>query len=416
VTGPWRLVALLMLVVAFGHFNRISMSVAGADRIISEDHGIKATQMGMVYSAFLLCYTLAMLPGGWAIDRFGPRAALSVLCAGSAVFVALTGLTGFVGQTPALLLGCLLVVRAVMGIVNTPLHPGSAAMIGQLVPVSQVSLANGLVTFAACVGTAATYVVFGALMDLLGWPGAFYVSSGLTFLVFLAWTCLAPTPARHQASTPRSFSADVFRHRGLICLTLSYAAMGYFQYQFFYWVESYFKDILRLTDERSRFYSSLVTLANGVGMVIGGWLTDRASPWLGRRGRTVIPMTGLIGSAVVLVPGLMTTQAELTLFCFIAAMAMLGLCEAPSWTTAVEVGGQRGGTTAALMNTGGNAGGLLAPVITPGLSEYLGWQMGMGLAGLVAVLGALLWLGVDPDARLGPAPDGEKRCERSPSW
>ena len=61
-----RLVSLLMLVVAVGHFNRVGMSVAGA-RIIKEN-GIDETSMGMVYSAFLLFYTLAMLPGGWFID------------------------------------------------------------------------------------------------------------------------------------------------------------------------------------------------------------------------------------------------------------------------------------------------------------------------------------------------------------
>ena len=72
------------------HFNRLGMSVAGTARIM-EEYGLKETQMGLVYSAFLLFYTLAMLPGGWFIDRFGARAALMVLTFGSAIFVALTG-------------------------------------------------------------------------------------------------------------------------------------------------------------------------------------------------------------------------------------------------------------------------------------------------------------------------------------
>src|SRR5207244_5397104 len=118
----WRIVALLMLVVALGHFNRIGMSVAGTARIMSQ-YGLKETQMGLVYSAFLLCYTLAMLPGGWLIDRWGARAALMVLTFGSTVFVALTGCVGLVFHDgPAVWLG-LLVVRSLMGIVNAPLHP-----------------------------------------------------------------------------------------------------------------------------------------------------------------------------------------------------------------------------------------------------------------------------------------------------
>ena len=47
--------------------------------------------MGWVYTAFLVVYTLGMSPGGWFIDRFGPKLALFVVAAGSAVFMALMG-------------------------------------------------------------------------------------------------------------------------------------------------------------------------------------------------------------------------------------------------------------------------------------------------------------------------------------
>ena len=94
-------------------------------------------RMGLVYSAFLLLYTLAMLPGGWFIDRFGPRAALMVLCFGSTVFVALTGAVGLLAAEPwALWLG-LLVVRSLLGLVNAPLHPASARMVFERVPPSR---------------------------------------------------------------------------------------------------------------------------------------------------------------------------------------------------------------------------------------------------------------------------------------
>ena len=87
-----------MLVVAMGHFNRIGISVAGAERIIPR-YGIAPKSMGMVYSAFLVVYTLAMLPGGWFIDRFGARTALVLLGFGSTVFVALTGAVGLVASS-----------------------------------------------------------------------------------------------------------------------------------------------------------------------------------------------------------------------------------------------------------------------------------------------------------------------------
>src|SRR4051812_40943678 len=85
----WRIVALLMGLAAINHFNRISMPVAGIG--IMEQYGIAEKTMGWVYSAFLLAYTLSMTPGGWLVDRIGPRVALACMGLGSACFVALTG-------------------------------------------------------------------------------------------------------------------------------------------------------------------------------------------------------------------------------------------------------------------------------------------------------------------------------------
>src|SRR5262249_40402119 len=74
----WRIVPLVLVFVAFAHFNRVSISVAGAEQIIRPGF-VSETEMGFVYSAFLLTYTLFMIPGGWFIDRFGPRAAWMIV-------------------------------------------------------------------------------------------------------------------------------------------------------------------------------------------------------------------------------------------------------------------------------------------------------------------------------------------------
>jgi MFS transporter, ACS family, D-galactonate transporter len=89
----WGLVSLLVAFAFVGHFNRISMSVAGAEWIIPEQ-GISETQMGMVYSAYLFVYTLFMIPGGWVIDRWGGRFALAVMALASAGLVLSTGMAG----------------------------------------------------------------------------------------------------------------------------------------------------------------------------------------------------------------------------------------------------------------------------------------------------------------------------------
>lgn len=205
-----RTVPLLMLIVATGHFNRIAISVAGNERLVPR-LGVTPDKMGMVYSAFLLVYTLAMLPGGWFIDRFGPRVALMVLAFGSTVFVAMTGAVGLLATGTSSVWVGLLIVRSMLGLVNAPLHPASARMVFEHLPPQSRSMANGLVTCAACVGIAATYVVFGMLIDRFDWPVAFLISGGLTFVVALIWTFGTHRPVTWNLPTRDLERASIWR-------------------------------------------------------------------------------------------------------------------------------------------------------------------------------------------------------------
>ena len=94
----WRIVLLLMALCFISHFNRISMSVAGTERIIGE-FGIDPERMGRVYFAFLLVYTVSMALGGYIIDRYGVRVALMFMAIGSGTFAAITGLVGLLVVT-----------------------------------------------------------------------------------------------------------------------------------------------------------------------------------------------------------------------------------------------------------------------------------------------------------------------------
>lgn len=416
----WRILLLLMAYAGLVHFNRISISAAGSEHIMREN-GISETQMGFVYSAYLFVYTLCMIPGGWFIDRFGPKRALLVLGFGSALLVPLTGATSLL---PAgALLGALCLIRGGLGVVSAPMHPGAARAVSFWMPPPSRGLANGMVTGAAVVGVASTYYVFGFLMDLVGWPLAFLVAGIVTLALAALWMAYATDrPAQHPgvdaaeraliestAAPPAHGDSDdhaiapepLLRNKNLILLTASYAALSYFQYLFFYWMQHYFDEIMHLGKDAGRLYATIPTLAMAVGMMGGGWTADVAHRLCGGpRGRSLVAASGMATSAVFIVVGIVATQPLWVVTSFALAMGALGASEPCFWVTGIELGRQRGGLSAAILNTGGNAGGILAPAITPIISQYVGWQGGLGLASALCLSGAVMWLwiGADPVA------------------
>ncbi len=412
----WRIVIFLIGFTFLAHFNRINISVVGGERFIGEDRLTKS-EMGWVYSTALLVYTIGMLPGGWLIDRVGPRWALAGMGIGLGTFGIATGLLGWAGLAIPALLAPLLVIRGFVGAASVPLHPASARAVSLWLPIAKRSTANGLVTAGALVGIALTYPVFGFLMDRFDWPMGFVISGAALLIWASAWTFLAAdNPERHSATnaaeraliaegraTPKPVAASVgdmielIQNRRLILITLSYGAVGYFQYLFFYWMSFYFEDVLKLSAVDSRQAAMIVSLASAVGMIAGGWLADflcrRIGQYVGCLTMAVVGMGACAGFGWL---GVEATDPDRVVLFFSLALGSLGLCEAIFWTTAPLLAPRNGGLACALLNTGGNGMGLLAPIVTPVIADVYGWKTAIALACGVSFVGGLLWLGIRP--------------------
>ena len=414
----WLIVLMLMGFTFLGHFNRNNISVVGSEQFIKSGE-LTEQQMGWVYSTFLFVYTCGMLPGGWLIDRLGPKRALAGMGIGMGACVVLTGLLGFLKLPLISLLMPLILIRGLAGALSVALHPGAARSVSLWFPFKERSTANGLVTAGALIGVATCYPLFGWLMDQLNWPEAF-VLCGLIMMIFAAlWTFIASDDVHghHWANAaerdlvhihdrvPSRSTANwhdvlrLFRNCQLLLLTLSYAALSYFQYLFFYWLGYYFNEVLKLPTDASRRATFTVLIAMAVGMAFGGWSTDCLCRRFGHRlGCRMVAMTGMGASAVFALLGLSTTDPQQIVLYFALAVGSLGLCEGIFWTTAPTLEKRTGGLAGAFLNTGGNAGGLLAPIFTPYLATQYGWPAAIAVACVVCALGGLLWFGIDSEA------------------
>ena len=86
------IIVLMVLLSIMSYFDRIIMSIAGPG--ILKEYSLSETEMGAIYSAFILSYAILMIPGGQFADRFGPKVVLTVVALSAALFTGLTALGG----------------------------------------------------------------------------------------------------------------------------------------------------------------------------------------------------------------------------------------------------------------------------------------------------------------------------------
>jgi ACS family glucarate transporter-like MFS transporter len=424
----WRIVALLMALSFVSWFNRANIAAAYTERI-QYQVDISEKEIGAVGTAFFLVYACFMTPGGWFSDRFGTRLSLGLMGIGLGVFAALTGGAGLLITQALPLLIALFLIRSTMGIFATPMYPAGSRAVAEWFPFSQRASANGLVQGAAPVGIALTPLLFGHLMDQVDWPRAFIITGAITWAVGLVWFLYArSSPAEHpgvnkeellqiqsgvtafQTGAERLYPRleagawrRLLRNRSLVLLTISYAAIGYFEYLFFFWTQHYFKEVRHVDVETSRLYSLITNLSMAAGMILGGGLTAVLVRRFGARlGLVIVPIVGMLAGAVFLLIAIQAKEADGMVFWLCLANAAVGSTEAPQWTIAIELGGRHGATAAGIFNTGGNLGGALAPYGTPFIKDMFrgSWNASIIASSVILLLGLSLWLWIDPRERV----------------
>jgi ACS family glucarate transporter-like MFS transporter len=406
----WQMMAILMGFTCLNHFHR--QSLPSVVTVIMRDCGLSETNMGLIFSAFLLGYVLFMIPGGWLADWIGGKRTLIVSGLGTAALVAATGLCGYI-TLPSLAFVAFVLVRFPMGVFTTPLFPAAGRIAQAWIPFGSRAWANGLVLGATTIGVALAPIVFGFLSDVFTWQWACVLMGVVTAALTCLWAIHGRnSPAEHPQVNPAeqeligpvqksaappaaSDFARMLRNPSLLLLTANYAAVGYYEYTLFYWMKYYFSDVLQYPEQTSRYFTFIVSMAMVFAMPLGGILSDvLVRAWGYRWGRAVVPIFGMLASAVLLFVATRVQGQVAVVSLFFLAHFAIGLCEAPTWVAGLEIGGKSCGTSAAIVNMGGNLGGFFAPFVTVYVAQQYGWNAGFLVASLACLLGVVLWLGI----------------------
>jgi MFS transporter, ACS family, glucarate transporter len=410
----WGFVLLLAATATAAYLCRVNISVAGA--LVMQEYGLTQTQMGWVFSAFLLGYTLCMLPGGVLADAWGAKRMLALAAWG---WVAVTWLQAAVpaasgGWSASAALSGLVALRLLMGALASPTYPAALEGVARWTAPAAIGRANGLVIGSVGLGSAIAPPFITAVMMPWGWRTAMLASAVPALVIAIAWLLVrdpAPRPpgraARDGAAGARAASngrviADLLRQPGFALLTVSYTLQGYVGYIFIFWFYLYLVQVRRFSLVEGAFISSLPWVLSAISIPLGGVISDRLV--LGRLGpvwgRRLIPIIGMGGAGIFISIGAHTAAPWVAAASLAVATALVLSVESPFWTTAAGLAGSRAGTGGALMNTGCNIGGMVSPMLTPLVGELFGWEPALHLAAGLSVLAALAWFRITP-ARSG---------------
>jgi ACS family glucarate transporter-like MFS transporter len=184
-------------------------------------------------------------------------------------------------------------------------------------------------------------------------------------------------------------------------VTFSYFCYGYIAWIFFSWFYIYLAKVRGLNLKASAFYATLPFLAMAVCCPLGGAIADRVTLWRGKRvGRCGIAVLAMAMTALFLLLGSRVASARLASVVLAGGAGALYLSQSSFWSVTADIGAASSGSVSGFMNMGAQLGGAVTASLTPAVAARYGWTASFYVAAVLAALGAVAWLAVNPDRRL----------------
>ncbi|MFY9531032.1 MAG: MFS transporter [Candidatus Acidiferrales bacterium] len=416
----WRIIAILMFIMAVTALCRLNLSIAG--KYIQDEFAFNTVTMGWLFSAFLLGYALFQIPWGYIGDEYGPRRILTISILIWSVGTVAMGIAPRFAVGGALgVLWAFVVVRFLTGVGEAAVSPNVTRVIASWTAPRERGLASGLQIAGLGLGGTLTPILISWTVAHWGWRISFYLCAALGSLVIAVWRLYATDRpeehrdvnaaelerirpgAHHVDAQQRSFVSARHAPWGKMLssvsvwgLILGYGCQGYAFYVYYNWFYIYVVKVRGLTDMRAAVWTSTPFMAMALLSPLGGLFSDRVGRKLGRRrGRQCGGWVGLGLSATLLWVGSHTANTTIALPLIAAAAGFNMFAGANFWAACIDLAPNFSASLSALMNTCGNLGGWISPIATAYVATRFSWSLSLDLAALITVCSGLLWFFVD---------------------
>jgi ACS family glucarate transporter-like MFS transporter len=275
----------------------------------------------------------------------------------------------------------------------------------------------GLLVTGLWTGAAIASPLVASLMQAYGWQAAILLTSVPSLLlVILWWIVVRDQPGEHPWITPAELAetaanppydatapltlrrvARVLGDPQILLVTLSYLVMNYVFYLVTFWSFLYLVQDRKLSVLESGWLGALPFVVAGMAAAAGGRIADGLRHRHGdRRGPRILPLVTLPLAALFLYLTVSIDNAYPAIAALCLGFACVELNEGNYWGVAMRLAPNDSMAATAVLNTGGNIGGVIGTALVASLSEQGRWDTVFTTGVVTSIVAALLWLTINP--------------------
>ncbi|MDY6946264.1 MAG: MFS transporter [Pseudomonadota bacterium] len=394
----WVIVLLLFAATAISYVDRQVLTVLAPT--LRDQLNISNTGYASILTAFLLAYTFMQPVTGWLVDRIGTRMGFALIMGWWSIAA---GLHAF-GSSVA----SFAIYRFLLGMGEAGSWAACVKAVSEWIPRKERGFANGLWAAGVSAGLVISVPIVAWINLTLGWRWAFILTGVVGVLWLVVWLWLYRLPQVHPAvtaqelrhitedagdvpqekQTQRTAYLSLLRSRNVWAIIAARVLADPWVWFYYFWIPEYLTRSAGFTAADVGKYAWIPFAAQGVGIVLGGGLSDV----LCRRGMNVLAArltVMLIG--MLLMTGGIVAAFDLSIVIIFAGIsaAMLGFgFWAPNMMSLCADAFPRDsvGSVVGLGGMGAGVGGMVFTMLTGWTLDHYGYAPVFIAAGVIPLL------------------------------
>ncbi|SAL80786.1 MFS transporter [Caballeronia telluris] len=400
-----RYVVLSLLLVAtiLNYVDRSALGIVAPS--LSKDLTLDKMQMGELFAAFGLAYSIALVPGGILTDVVGSRVAYAISLVGWSIATFTQGLV----SSYHMLLGS----RLAMGALEAPAFPSNARSVTLWFPSQERGFATSVYVMGQYIGTPIFTGLLLWISTLYGWRSVFFVTGGFGILFSVLWFRVYRDPSKHRKVNERELqyinegrSAANQKPREKFNWRLALKLLGYRQILaicigkfcnntllvfFTTWFMTYLIEARHMSMIKVGIFQALPFLGATCGILLAGSLSDffiRRGVSISTARKAPLVIGTLLGSTIIFVNFVESNElviAILTIAFFAQGVGSM------SWAAVSEIAPrQYVGLTSSITSLAANIAGVTTPLMIGYITHHTGhFYWALNLMGVFCLIGTL---------------------------